>query len=98
MRLRCAHQAPRAAARRDPSIATPREQGHAGEQSPSGTGTMRVRAGLLAAVALLVTPTARADILLGGGGAADRPAQLVRRAVAAWHRARGRRPQRRGRP
>jgi branched-chain amino acid transport system substrate-binding protein len=27
---------------------------------------MRVRAGLLAAVALLVTPTARADILLGG--------------------------------
>src|SRR5690349_19063120 len=58
---------------RQPPVAAPREQGHAGGRSRSGSGTMRVRAVLLAAMLLaaagLPATPARTETVVRWGAA-----------------------------
>src|SRR5690348_14084421 len=77
----------------DQPVAVPREQGHAGGRSRSGSGAMRVRAVLLAA-ALVLAPlgTRAADLVVWWEeGYHPREDQAVRELVAAFELKTGKR-------
>src|SRR4051794_34048403 len=77
--------------RRQPPVAAPRGQAHAGGRSRSGSGTMRVRAVLLAAALMLAPLTARAADLVVWWEEGYYPGedQAVRELVAAFEQKTG---------
>src|SRR4051794_6838593 len=79
--------------RRQPPVAAPREQAHAGGRSRSGSGTMRVRAILLAAALVLAPIATRAADLVVWWDEGFHPEedQAVREIVAAFEHETGRR-------